>query len=270
MPYLATAPDVSLYYEDFGDGQPVVFTHAAQATHAIWEHQTRALTDSFRTITYDWRGVGRSSKPRNGYTVDALAADLLTLVERLELGPVTLVAQGAGNHAVLKAYYRRPDLVSRLVLVSAAPWHGGDHDGVGAGIPEEFTTWVASELGTSGTICAQAYANLYDRYFFHADPGPAVGQWFTNMALETPLYVLNAYSADLHDIDHRDYLSQVTCPVMLAQGRYDRKQRYEGAVYLAARLPHARLITFENSAHQPQLEEMTLFNEELRKFLKET
>jgi pimeloyl-ACP methyl ester carboxylesterase len=269
MPYLETAPGVSLYYEDFGDGHPIIFTHAAQATHAIWEHQTRALTDEFRTITYDWRGVGRSSKPRTGYTVGALASDLLALIEQLDLGPATLVAQGVGTHAVLEAVYRRPERVARLVLVSGAPWFSGERDGVTGGLSDEFSNWVSGELGGSGRIGVQANANIYDRYMFHVDPGPAVAQWFLGMGLETPAYVLNSLRADLKDVDHRDRLSQVTCPVMLAQGRYDTKQRYDGAVYMAARLPNARLVTFEESAHQPELEEMTRFNEELRAFLKD-
>jgi pimeloyl-ACP methyl ester carboxylesterase len=268
MPYLEVAPDVDLYFEDFGEGPAVVFTHAAQATHAIWEHQTSALADEFRTITYDWRGVGRSSKPRSGYTIDILSTDLISLVERLGLGPVTLVAQGVGNHAVLEAYYRRPELFTKLVLISSAPWHSGNRDGISGGLSDDYNTWAGGEFGSTGRICAQAYANLYDRYMFMTDPGPAVGQWFLNMALETPLYVLNAYRAAMKDVDHRGRLGRVGCPVMLAHGRHDRKQRYDGAVYLAEHLPQGRLVTFERSAHQPQLEEMALFNTELREFLR--
>jgi pimeloyl-ACP methyl ester carboxylesterase len=269
VPYLATASDANVYYEDFGDGTPIVFTHAAQATHAIWDHQTGVLADRFRTVTWDWRGVGRSDKPRTGYTLETLAGDLIALIEHLGVGPAVLVAQGSGTHAMLEAYYRRPDLVSKLVLVSGAPWHNGDRDGEKGGLSAEFTEWVNGEMAGGGQICAQFYANLYNRYMFHTDPGSAVGGWFLNMALETPMFVLDRYRRSLKVVDHREKLHTVTCPVMIAHGRYDSKQRYEGAEYLAKRLPDARLVTFEKSAHLPNLEEAARFNEELSRFAEE-
>jgi non-heme chloroperoxidase len=80
---------------------------------------------------------------------------------------------------------------------------------------------------------------------------------------------LERYRRSLKSVDHRELLRTVVCPVMVAHGRYDAKQRYEGAVYLAEHLPDARLVTFEKSAHLPQLEEMVRFNEELRTFVEE-
>jgi non-heme chloroperoxidase len=267
--YLETAPGVRLFYEDFGEGHPIVFTHPGLATHSFWQHQTAVLAHEYRTVTYDWRGVGRSDRPRSGYTLRALTDDLLALIEKLELGRVTLVTHGVGTHPVLSAYLRRPELVARLVLISGAPRYGGADDGDG-GLSEEFSKWLAKEMDSSGRVCAQAYANLYDRYLFRSDQGPAVAQWFLNMALESPLYVVNAYLANMKGTDFRDQMDRITCPVMIAQARHDRKQRYEGAVYLSKHLPNAKLVTFEHSSHMPHIEEMARFNEELRAFVKQS
>jgi len=268
LAYLETSPGISLFYEDFGEGQPFVFTHPGTATHSFWQQQTAVLAQEFRTVTYDWRGVGRSARPRSGYTLRGLTEDLLALVEKLGLKRVILVSHGVGTHPTLSAYFRRPDLVGGLVLISGAPRYGGADDGEG-GLSDDFSKWFAKELDSSGRICAQAYANLYDRYNFLNDPGPEVGQWFLNMALETPLYVLNTYLADMRGSDFRDRLSRISCPVLLAQARQDRKQRYEGAVYMARHLPNARLVTFEHSSHMPHIEEMVRFNEELRSFARQ-
>jgi pimeloyl-ACP methyl ester carboxylesterase len=71
------------------------------------------------------------------------------------------------------------------------------------------------------------------------------------------------------DVDHRDALPGIDLPVLIVHGRHDRKTRYEGAAYLAEHLRDARLVTFDDSAHCPHLEEAERFNEVLLGFLRE-
>src|SRR6266576_385367 len=80
MPYVRvgtenTAP-IELYYEDHGTGQPVVLIHGYPLNGHSWERQERALLDAgYRTIAYDRRGFGQSSKPTTGYDYDTFTAD---------------------------------------------------------------------------------------------------------------------------------------------------------------------------------------------------
>jgi pimeloyl-ACP methyl ester carboxylesterase len=101
MPLCEATDGVHLYYEDFGDGQALIFTPAGVQTHKMWEGQAAGLSDRFRTITYDWRGTGASDKPRTGYTGEAAAADLAALVETLGTAPAVLVGHGIGSHVTL-------------------------------------------------------------------------------------------------------------------------------------------------------------------------
>src|SRR5215471_14205502 len=83
--------DIELYYEDHGSGQPVVLIHGYPLNGASWERQERVLLDGgYRVIRYDRRGFGRSSKPTTGYDYDTFAADLNTLLERLDLNDIVL------------------------------------------------------------------------------------------------------------------------------------------------------------------------------------
>ena len=68
-------------------------------------------------------------------------------------------------------------------------------------------------------------------------------------------------------LDHREILPQLACPTLILQGRHDNKQRYSGGRYLAENIPGASLVTFEESAHMPQIEEMALFNWTLDRFI---
>jgi non-heme chloroperoxidase len=84
--------DIELFYEDQGQGQPVVLIHGYPLDGHSWELQTRELVASgYRVITYDRRGFGDSSKVAEGYHYDTFAADLNVLLETLDLREVILV-----------------------------------------------------------------------------------------------------------------------------------------------------------------------------------
>ena len=266
MPQYEVAPAVRLYCEDFGDGKAIIFTSAGIQTRKMWEHQAAGLGSKYRTITYDWRGTGRSDRPRGPYSVDQAVDDLCALIEGQSIAPAVLAGHGIGCHVTLLAAHRRPELVERMVLVSGAPWYTGDRDDEG-GFSSEFTTWWEAQTANQGTHIAQAYAELGERFLFHKDPGPAVGHSVLEQALDWPLYVFKSYTNSMMTLDHREILPQLNLPTMVFQGRHDNKQRYGGGKYLADNIPGARLITFEESAHMPQIEEMALFNQTLDQFI---
>jgi 3-oxoadipate enol-lactonase len=238
----------------------------------MWEGQVAGLAGDFRTITYDWRGTGASAKPRSGYTCETVAADLCALIERLQLGPSVLVAHGIGTHATILAAVDRPDLVRAIVLASGAPWFSGEKDGVVGGISVEFMDFLAQRTGLDGAAgvpYAQACAELAERWLFHRPQSPAVLHSILEQALSWPQYVINAYANSMKALDHRGRLERIACPVLLLQGRHDRKQRFAGALYMEQLIPDARLRILEHSAHMGQIEDVGVFNESLRQFLGE-
>ncbi len=264
MPHLRLSDGVSLYYEDFGSGRPVVFVHGGAATHALWEQNVYALADEFRTITYDHRGVGGSDKPRDGYTVNRLADDLAELVERLELSDVTLVSHGFGGHVVLRCLARHPEVATRVALCAAAPWYLGEKSGAG-GFSESFFSGLNDGIARNNP---QANWELFEHWLFHKDPGQPMKFACLQQALAWPVYVWKLLAKDLPSADHREYLPGITQPALVLHGEHDRKNRYEGAFYLAEHLPNARLVTFPDSAHCPFFEELDTFNTVLAEFVR--
>ena len=70
-------PDIEIYYEDHGAGQPVVLIHGYPLSGRAWDKQVPVLLEAgYRVITYDRRGFGQSSQPTVGYDYDTFAADL--------------------------------------------------------------------------------------------------------------------------------------------------------------------------------------------------
>ncbi len=273
MPYFSAADDVRLYYEDFGDGPAVVFTPAGNLTHRMWEAQVAGLAGRYRTIAYDWRGTGNSDRPRRGYTLDAVVGDLCRLVEGLKLEPAVLVGHGIGSHVTLLAALARPDLAAGIVVASAAPWFAGERDGIAGGLSQGFLDFLArgnAQGDARGIPYPAACAEMAEEWLFHRPQHPAVQQCILEQALSWPQHVINEYARSLRDIDHRPRLRDLACPALIVQGRHDRKQRYEGAAYLARHIAGAAFVTLEDSAHMGQIEEIAAFNRALRGFLDTT
>ncbi|MDV7217925.1 alpha/beta fold hydrolase [Streptomyces prunicolor] len=102
MPYITVAKenttDVDLYYEDHGEGSPVVLIHGYPLDGKSWELQIPALLKAgHRVITYDRRGFGQSSQPTTGYDFDTFANDLDVLLDVLRLKDVALVGFSMGT-----------------------------------------------------------------------------------------------------------------------------------------------------------------------------
>lgn len=265
MPTVTIREGIDVYYEEFGHGPPIVFTSCALCTTKQWEHQVSLLAKDFRTITYDWCGSGRSSKPNVPYNTQ-LAVDVLCgLLDKLNVKSTTLVGHGVGNHVNISATLQRPDLVGRLAIASGAPWYRGDRDGAAGGFSEEFMGFWQERMTQRKITSAQAYADL-GAYLYHHEPHPAVAHYTFEQAFEWPVYVFKSYTADMNALDLRDMAARISCPTLVLHGRHDKKQRYGGGVYFSKRIPGAQFVTFENSAHMIMLEEMGKFTDEIAKF----
>ena len=126
MPHL-TLPGVDLYFEDTGGpGTPVVFLHALTGTADSWVYQVPAFTAaSYRCITYDRRGWGRSKATDPELHPETASDDLHALLESLSLAPVHLVSTAAGGLIALDYALAHPERVRSLV---AANTIGGVQD----------------------------------------------------------------------------------------------------------------------------------------------
>jgi non-heme chloroperoxidase len=115
--------DIEVYYEDHGAGQPVVLIHGYPLSGRAWDKQVPVLLEAgHRVITYDRRGFGKSSQPTTGYDYDTFAADLNTLLERLDLHEAVLVGHSMGTGEVTRYLGRYGSArVAKGVLVCPIP-----------------------------------------------------------------------------------------------------------------------------------------------------
>jgi len=140
---IARINGISLSYDDYGAGEPVVMVTGTGVPGRIWRtHQVPALRAAgHRVITLDNRGIPPSDTGA-GFTLDDMAADVAGLIEFLGLAPCRVVGFSLGAMIVQELLVARPDLVSRAVLMATT----GRADGLTTAVAE-----AEIELAASGS-----------------------------------------------------------------------------------------------------------------------
>ena len=112
-----------LYYEDRGEGAPLLLLHGGTGIGRDWQHVfTTGDPAGYRLIVPDLRGHGRSTNPSGQFTFRELAKDIFALLDHLGIRRVNAIGMSAGAKTLLHAATQQPDRVDAMVLVSATPY----------------------------------------------------------------------------------------------------------------------------------------------------
>ena len=115
-----TVNGVPTWYDQRGDGEPLVLLHGGLTDSRCFAGNLDTLADRFRVYLPERRGHGHTPDVDGPITMDLMAADTIAFLDKVVGGPARLVGYSAGGMVALLVAQRRPDLVERLVLVSTA------------------------------------------------------------------------------------------------------------------------------------------------------
>ena len=123
MSTITTKDGTQIYYNDWGTGQPVVFSHGWPLSADAWEDQMFFLASrGYRCVAHDRRGHGRSSQPWTGNDMDTSAADLAEVVRNLKLEGAVHVGHPTGGGEVARSFARHGTKhVAKAVPIAAVP-----------------------------------------------------------------------------------------------------------------------------------------------------
>ena len=119
MGTVTTGDGTTIFYKDWGQGQPVLFSHGWPLNADAWDDQAMLVADNgYRAIAHDRRGHGRSSQPWDGNDLDTYADDLAQLLDALEVRDAVLVGHSTGGGEVTRYLGRHGTTrVAKAVLV---------------------------------------------------------------------------------------------------------------------------------------------------------
>jgi non-heme chloroperoxidase len=123
MATITTRDGTTIFYKDWGTGQPIVFSHGWPLTADDWDGQMMYFgTRGFRVIAHDRRGHGRSTQTWDGNDMDTYADDLAALTEKLDLKNAIHVGHSTGGGEVARYIGRHGSKrVGMAVLISSVP-----------------------------------------------------------------------------------------------------------------------------------------------------
>ena len=118
MPY-APVDGAQLYYEEHGSGTPLLLIHGFSGSGQVWESRVPSFTDRFRVIVPDLRGHGRSSGAPETIHHRTFAADLVALLDHLDIDRAHFLGHSSGGMCLLFVGLHHPERIRSLILSCA-------------------------------------------------------------------------------------------------------------------------------------------------------
>ncbi|HVO27432.1 MAG TPA: alpha/beta hydrolase [Candidatus Margulisiibacteriota bacterium] len=272
---IAKVDTVELYYEEHGRGEPLLLIMGLAADSMAWMFQVPEFSKHYRTIVFDNRGVGRSSKPAGPYTISRMADDTAGLLDVLGIPRAHVVGVSMGGMIAQELVLRHPRLVRGLVLACTYPEPDAEI--------ERQRQFSVQELG--GQISAggdiQIDLKAFDPMAFFQQLLPlAFNQEFIEKELPKimPLFAgALQYGFSMEAIlgqvaavmSHKatDRLQHITAPTLVITGDADRLVPPANSEILATHIPGARLVKVPGGSHGFNFETPDVFNREVLDFL---
>lgn len=259
------------YYEQAGEGPPLVFIHGAFGDARMWEPQWRHFSSKYRVLRYDLRGHGRTGpSDLNQYTMETYAEDLVSLLNALSIESAIVCGLSWGGGIAQVFAVRNPERLRGLVLVSSTI-------SMSVTLSEKLVRYVLFPKSAMMLTIRMMSVERFVRFSFWL-AGLTLGRHWLNRDEQT----LETIRQSMLQIDRTEYLKvwnaiygfdlqpleTISCPTLILTGERDTKMVLRHSTEILRRVPGAKARILPAAYHAMTLEQPQAVNEALDEFLR--
>jgi 3-oxoadipate enol-lactonase len=246
MPTIEIATGPTLNYVRRGSGEPMLLIQGMSGNHLSWgEPFLTELERDFDLVAYDHRGVGKSSRVTDPFSIADLADDAAAVLGALGWDSAHVVGISMGGMVAQELALRHPQRVRTLTL--GCTYCGGE----GSALTSNEVFAKLSEAMMSGdrdrAIATSFEVNISPGYGADQSAYGTFYEMATALPTPVPVIMLQAQAVQSHDTLSR--LGEIQVPTLVIHGTVDEMLPYSNAVLIAARIPGAWLVTLEDVGH---------------------
>jgi pimeloyl-ACP methyl ester carboxylesterase len=247
------------HYQDTGSGKDVVvLLHAFPLHSGMWARQVASLSPRFRVIAPDYPGLGKSTPRPEPSTMEALAEQVLGVLDTLRVDRAVVAGLSMGGYLALEIHRRRPGLFRGLALCDTkagadTPEGAAGREAFAKNALEKGLHWVADEM-TPKLLRPQPDA-------------AAVKEVRHLIGQGTPAGVAAAQRGMAKRVDSTATLGTITCPTLVVVGAEDGLTPPAEAEKMVAGVKGARLAKIAGAGHLANIENPAEFDRVLLEFL---
>jgi len=253
MPTITVKDGNTIYYKDWGTGQPITFSHGWPLTADAWDAQMLFFgQQGYRVIAHDRRGNGRSSQPWDGNTMDNYADDLAELMKALDLKNVVMVGHSTGGGEVARYLGRHGSKrVAKAVLIGAVPPLMLKTEKNPGGLPIEVFDGLRASMVADRS---QFYRDLTLPFYGYNRPGAKISVgvqenfWLAGMlgSHKSQYDTIHEFS----EVDFTEDLKKIDVPTFVMHGDDDQIVPIGAAGLLSAKIVKgAKLKVYPGHPH---------------------
>jgi len=260
----STVNGISIYYEEHGTGEPLILINGLAFPMDLWFAQIAELSRYFRVIALDNRGIGRSDKPDEEYSIAQMASDTVGLLQTLGIEKAHVAGLSMGGFIAQEIALSYPSMVHKLILIATGL---GGVASLSLGKP----FWDTVQKAISGKSVQEIYR--IDLTLMAA-PGfaerlPKILDRAVALRLKNPqpLHGFLRQQGACNAFDSNNRAHNISQPTLIILGKDDPLFPFVLADDFRRAMPAAGMIVYEDCGHAILLEKAEVLSRDIREFL---